>query len=195
MWSKLFLIFDYIWACSKHPWRLLVHTKRSLIFIWSSPKPFWVNQICSWTFWHGSDFKLLVSWTRCLMDILDRTKYSTRVMHRNFVLSSAIPKYVLNSKKKKKKSELLISKCCRKEHLAPSQAIQAVRCWPELVPDHTWVVGVSMFVPLCKKGSLGFMAPSKAKRHFSPMVSQEMSYQGFSYKGTAMQTHVGVFLR
>lgn len=98
-------------------------------------------------------------------------------------------------KKKKKKSELLISKCCRKEHLAPSQAIQAVRCWPELVPDHTWVVGVSMFVPLCKKGSLGFMAPSKAKRHFSPMVSQEMSYQGFSYKGTAMQTHVGVFLR
>lgn len=103
MWSKLFLIFDCIWACSKHPWRLLVHTKRSLIFIWSSPKPFWVNQICSWTFWHGSDFKLLVSWTRCLMDILDRTKYSTRVMHRNFVLSSAIPKYVLNSKKKKKK--------------------------------------------------------------------------------------------
>ena len=66
-----------IWSYPKLPGRHLVHAKRSLIF-WSRPKPFGMDQICSWMFWIGPNFKGLLAWTKCLMDILDRTKCPAR---------------------------------------------------------------------------------------------------------------------
>ena len=102
----------------KDPWRHLVHNRRSLIFIRSCPKLFCMDQIYSWTFWTVPDFKDLLAWTKCLKDILDRTRYSILVMSMNSVLSSAIPKHLLPLKK----HALLISKCWKRRTVS-SQSI------------------------------------------------------------------------
>ena len=66
--AKRSLIFDYIFSCPKCSWRHLIHAKKSVIFL-SWPRPLHINQICPWTFWIGSNFKDLLAWTKCLMDI------------------------------------------------------------------------------------------------------------------------------
>lgn len=50
----------------------LVYVKISWYF---GTKPFDMNQICSWTFWIRPNFKNFLVWIKCLMDVLDKTRY------------------------------------------------------------------------------------------------------------------------
>lgn len=43
--------------------------------MWSCLKPFGMDEIHSWTFWVGPDFKDLLAWTKCLYGYLGWTKY------------------------------------------------------------------------------------------------------------------------
>ena len=64
-------IWSYL-VLSKTSMETLIHTKRPLIF---APKPFGMDQIYSWISWIRSNFKGLLAWTKCLLDILNRIKY------------------------------------------------------------------------------------------------------------------------
>lgn len=59
---------------------------QKLLDIWSYPKLFSTNQICS--FWIGPNFKDLLSWTKSIMDVLDRAKS---------LLTKRTKKYICNA--------------------------------------------------------------------------------------------------
>lgn len=95
--QKVFDIWSWI-KCPQNIWsiRHSVYAKGALVFsgqfgpvqnvhktlglcqkvlgIWSCPKQFGIDQTCSWKFWKEPNFKDILAWTKCLMNVLDSTK-------------------------------------------------------------------------------------------------------------------------